>query len=102
TAQKPRVVIDRLTRYYEQENANIHRGVHRLSERATEEYEAARKKIQHLLSAADAGEVIFVRGATEGINLLAQTYGRANVKRGDEVLISAMEHHSNIVPWQML
>jgi len=102
TAQKPRAVIDRLKRYYEQENANIHRGVHCLSERATEEYESARKRIQHFLNAADAGEIIFVRGATEGINLVAQTYGRANVERGDEVLISAMEHHSNIVPWQML
>jgi len=102
TAQKPQTVIDTLSRYYEQENANIHRGVHYLSERATEEYEAARKTIQHFLNAADASEIIFVRGATEGINLVAQTYGRANVGRGDEVLISAMEHHSNIVPWQIL
>ncbi len=102
TAQKPQAVIDTLSRYYEQENANIHRGVHYLSERATEEYEAARKTIQYFLNAADAGEIIFVRGATEGINLVAQTYGRANVGRGDEVLISAMEHHSNIVPWQIL
>jgi cysteine desulfurase/selenocysteine lyase len=102
TAQKPQAVIDSLSRYYEQENANIHRGVHYLSERATEEYEAARKTIQYFLNAADAGEIIFVRGATEGINLVAQTYGRANVGRGDEVLISAMEHHSNIVPWQIL
>ena len=102
TAQKPQAVIDALSRYYEQENANIHRGVHYLSERATEEYEAARKTIQHFLNAADASEIIFVRGATEGINLVAQTYGRANVGRGDEVLISAMEHHSNIVPWQIL
>ena len=102
TAQKPQTVIDTLSRYYEQENANIHRGVHYLSERATEEYEAARKTIQHFLNAAAASEIIFVRGATEGINLVAQTYGRANVGRGDEVLISAMEHHSNIVPWQIL
>ncbi len=102
TAQKPQAVIDTLSRYYEQENANIHRGVHYLSERATEEYEDARKTIQHFLNAADASEIIFVRGATEGINLVAQTYGRANVGRGDEVLISAMEHHSNIVPWQIL
>jgi len=102
TAQKPQTVIDTLSRYYEQENANIHRGVHYLSERATEEYEAARKTIQYFLNAADASEIIFVRGATEGINLVAQTYGRANVGRGDEVLISAMEHHSNIVPWQIL
>jgi cysteine desulfurase / selenocysteine lyase len=102
TAQKPREVISTLTRYYEQENANIHRGVHYLSERATEEYEAARKTIQHFVNAADASEIIFVRGATEGINLVAQTYGRANVGAGDEVLITAMEHHSNIVPWQIL
>ena len=102
TAQKPRAVIDTLSRYYEQENANIHRGVHYLSERATEEYEAARSTIQHFLNAPDASEIIFVRGATEGINLVAQTYGRANVGQGDEVLISAMEHHSNIVPWQIL
>ena len=102
TAQKPQAVIDTLSRYYEQENANIHRGVHYLSERATEEYEGARKAIQHFLNAADASEIIFVRGATEGINLVAQTYGRANVGPGDEVLVSAMEHHSNIVPWQML
>ena len=102
TAQKPHAVIDSLSRYYEQENANIHRGVHYLSERATEEYAAARKTIQYFLNAADAGEIIFVRGATEGINLVAQTYGRANVGQGDEVLISAMEHHSNIVPWQIL
>jgi cysteine desulfurase/selenocysteine lyase len=102
TAQKPQAVIDSLSRYYEQDNANIHRGVHYLSERATEEYEGARKTIQYFLNAADAGEIIFVRGATEGINLVAQTYGRANVGQGDEVLISAMEHHSNIVPWQML
>ena len=102
TSQKPQVVIDRVSRYYEEENSNIHRGVHYLSERATEDYEAARKTIQHFLNARDVGEIIFVRGATEGINLVAQTYGRVNVSRGDEVLISAMEHHSNIVPWQML
>jgi len=102
TAQKPQAVIDSVSRYYEQDNANVHRGVHYLSERATEEYEGARKTIQYFLNAADASEIIFVRGATEGINLVAQTYGRANVGRGDEVLISAMEHHSNIVPWQML
>jgi cysteine desulfurase/selenocysteine lyase len=102
TAQKPQVVIDTVSRYYEQENSNIHRGVHFLSELATEKYEAARKIVQRFLNAADASEIIFVRGATEGINLVAQTYGRANIGRGDEVLISAMEHHSNIVPWQLL
>ncbi len=102
TTQKPQVVIDRVARYYERENANIHRGVHLLAERATEEYEAARKTAQDFLSAARAEEVIFVRGATEAINLVAQTYGRTHVGAGDEILITGMEHHSNIVPWQML
>lgn len=102
TTQKPQIVIDRVARYYERENANIHRGVHLLAERATEEYEAARKTAQAFLNAARAEEVIFVRGATEAINLVAQTYGRAHVGTGDEVLITGMEHHSNIVPWQML
>src|SRR5436853_3447837 len=102
TSQKPQVVIDAISRYYEEGNANIHRGVHYLSERATEEHEAARKTVQNFINAEYAHEIIFVRGATEGINLVAQTYGRANVKAGDEVLITAMEHHSNIVPWQMM
>ncbi len=102
TSQKPAVVIEALRRYYEQENANIHRGVHFLSEQATGEYEAARAAIQNFLGAGDASEIIFVRSATEGINLVAQSYGRANVRAGDEVLITAMEHHSNIVPWQIL
>ncbi len=102
TTQKPRAVIDTITRYYETTNANIHRGVHFLSERATEEHDAARRTVQKFLGAAHSNEIIFVRGATEGINLVAQTYGRANVKAGDEILITGMEHHSNIVPWQML
>ena len=102
TSQKPQVVIDAIGRYYEQGNANIHRGVHFLSEHATEEYEAARRTVQGFLNAADASEIIFVRGATEAINLVAQTYGRAHIRAGDEVLITAMEHHSNIVPWQIL
>ncbi len=102
TSQKPQVVIDAIRRYYEQDNANIHRGVHFLSERATEEYEGARQDGATFLNAADASEIIFVRGATEAINLVAQTYGRTNVQAGDEVLITAMEHHSNIVPWQIL
>ena len=102
TSQKPRAVIDAITRYYEGSNANIHRGVHFLSEHATEEYEAARRTVQQFLNAADSREIIFVRGTTEGINLVAQTYGRAHVRPGDEVLITAMEHHSNIVPWQIL
>ena len=102
TTQKPQSVIDALTRYYAEDNANIHRGVHTLSERATRHHEEARGKVQRFLHAADAKEIIFVRGSTEGINLVAQTYGRQNVGAGDEVIITAMEHHSGIVPWQML
>jgi cysteine desulfurase/selenocysteine lyase len=102
TSQKPQVVIDAIGRYYERDNANIHRGVHFLSEHATEEFEGARRKMQSFLNAADASGIIFVRSATEAINLVAQTYGRTNVHAGDEVLITAMEHHSNIVPWQIL
>jgi len=102
TSQKPQAVIDTLTRYYAEENSNVHRGVHLLSERATEAYEAARANVGRFLNAADTREVIFVRGATEGINVVAQSYGRACIKPGDEIIISWMEHHSNIVPWQML
>ena len=102
TSQKPRFVLDAITRYYEDENANIHRGVHYLSELATADYENSRVRAQRFLNAAKSNEIIFVRGATEGINLVAQTYGRTHVGTGDEVLITAMEHHSNIVPWQML
>jgi cysteine desulfurase / selenocysteine lyase len=102
TSQKPQEVIDAVRRYYELDNANIHRGVHLLSERATEEYEGVREEIRSFLNAADTSEIVFVRGATEGVNLVAQTYGRQHVQAGDEVLITAMEHHSNIVPWQML
>ena len=102
TSQKPQVVIDAISAHYERGNANIHRGVHFLSEHATEEHEAARGTVQSFLNAEEASEIIFVRGATEAINLVAQTYGRAQVGPGDEVLITAMEHHSNIVPWQIL
>ena len=102
TSQKPQVVIDAIGQYYERDNSNIHRGVHFLSEHATEEFEGARRIMQSFLNAADATEIIFVRGATEAINLVAQTYGRTHVHAGDEVLITAMEHHSNIVPWQIL
>ncbi len=102
TSQKPKCVIGALTRFYQMDNANIHRGVHQLSERSTQSYEAARGKVQRFLNAANTREIIFVRGATEGINLVAQTYGRTHVSAGDEIVISAMEHHSNIVPWQML
>lgn len=102
TSQKPQVVIDAIRNYYERDNANIHRGVHFLSERATEEYERARRVAQRFVNAADSREIIFTRGTTESINLVAQTYGRKHVGAGDEVLLTAMEHHSNIVPWQLL
>ncbi len=102
TTQKPRAVIDALVGFYERDCSNIHRGVHLLSERATSAYETSRSKIRRFLNAGDEKEIIFVRGATEGINLVAHSYGRTHVGRGDEVLISAMEHHSNIGPWQIL
>ncbi len=102
TTQKPQAVLDRLATYYSRENANVHRGVHWLSERATEVYEGARGTVARFLNAADAREVIFVRGTTEAINLVAATFGRGRVGAGDEIVLTAMEHHSNIVPWQML
>jgi cysteine desulfurase / selenocysteine lyase len=102
TTQKPQAVLDALQRYYGQDNANIHRAVHLLSERATRAYEEARQKVCRFLGAAEPREIIFVRGATEGINLVAQSWGRPNLRAGDEIVVSAMEHHSNIVPWQML
>jgi cysteine desulfurase/selenocysteine lyase len=102
TTQKPRAVLDAVRRYYEEDNANIHRGVHLLSERATRAYEEVRVKVARFLHAADPHEVVFLRGTTEAVNLVAQTFGRQRVGAGDEVLVSAMEHHSNIVPWQML
>jgi len=102
TSQKPQVVIDALSRYYAEENSNIHRGVHYLSEHATAAYEGAREKIKRFINAPKSQEIIFVRGTTEAINLVAQSYGRAFLKAGDEIIVSAMEHHSNIVPWQIL
>ncbi len=102
SAQKPQQVIDAISGFYAHDYANIHRGVHELSERATKAYESARLKVQAFMGAASEREIIFVRGTTEGINLVAESYGRANVGEGDEVLITTMEHHSNIVPWQML
>jgi cysteine desulfurase/selenocysteine lyase len=102
TTQKPKPVIDAIVEFYTRDCSNIHRGVHLLSERATRAYEDSRTKVKRFLNAADEREIVFVRGATEGINLVAQTYGCAHVGRGDEVLISALEHHSNIVPWQIL
>ena len=101
TAQKPRSVIAAVSRYYEEENANIHRGVHRLSQEATFAYERARGRIAQFLNAESREEIVFVRGTTEGINLVASSFGRARIEAGDEVLITHMEHHSNIVPWQI-
>jgi cysteine desulfurase/selenocysteine lyase len=102
TAQTPVSVIDTIARYYREENANVHRGVYGLSERATDAYEGARSKVRRFLNAASDKEIIFVRGTTEAINLVAQTWGRRHLKAGDEVVITEMEHHSNIVPWQLL
>lgn len=102
TSQKPQVVIDAIMRYYETENSNIHRGVHYLSERATEAYESVRVRVAQFLNAPTPKEIVFVRGTTEGINLVANSYSRAALRPGDEVLISEMEHHSNIVPWQIV
>ncbi|HEV8664044.1 MAG TPA: cysteine desulfurase [Candidatus Methylomirabilis sp.] len=102
TSQKPQGVIDTLTRYYRAENANIHRGIHFLSERATEAYEGARAAVARFLNAAEPREIVFVRSTTEAINLVAQSHVRPGLRPGDEVVISAMEHHSNIVPWQIV
>jgi cysteine desulfurase/selenocysteine lyase len=102
TTQKPQAVLDRVAQYYVEENANVHRGVHVLSERATDAYEGARDTVRRFVNAASSKEIVFVRGSTEAINLVAQSYGRTYVGPGDEVVISTMEHHSNIVPWQIL
>jgi cysteine desulfurase/selenocysteine lyase len=102
TTQKPRQVIDRIVRYYTEENSNVHRGVHYLSEVATASYEGARTTVKRFINARDEKEIVFTRGTTEAINLVASAWGRRNVGRDDEVLITAIEHHSNIVPWQML
>ena len=102
TSQKPKVVIDALSHYYEFDNANIHRGLHTLAERATTAYEATRQTARSFINAKESEEVIFTKGTTEGINLVAQAYGRKFLKAGDEIIITSMEHHSNIVPWQML
>jgi cysteine desulfurase / selenocysteine lyase len=102
TTQKPETVIEAVRHYYAADNANVHRGVHALSERATAAYEAAREKLRSLINAASTREIVFTRGTTESINLVAAAWGQANVKAGDEILISEMEHHSDIVPWQLL
>ncbi len=102
TTQKPRLVLDTLIRYYSYENANIHRGVYTLSQRATDQHDQARRKVQKFINASRPQEIIFTRGTTESVNLVAQSYGRSFLKPGDQVILSAMEHHSNIVPWQLL
>jgi len=102
TAQKPRAVIDAIVKFYEVDCANIHRGVHELSQRSTAAYEETRSKVRRFLNARSNHEIVFVRGTTEGINLVTQTWGRANLKPGDEIIIAGLEHHSNIVPWQIL
>ncbi len=102
SSQTPRQVIDALVGFYENDRSNVHRGVHELSQRATEKYESARLRLQRFLNAAEPEEIVWTRGATESINLVASSWGRTNVRAGDDVIISAMEHHSNIVPWQIL
>ena len=102
SSQHPEAVIDSIGRYYRESHANVHRGVHTLSQRATEAYEGAREKVRRFINARSVREIVFVRGTTEAINLVAQSYGRANFKRGDEIVLTWLEHHANIVPWQML
>jgi cysteine desulfurase/selenocysteine lyase len=102
TTQKPRVVIDRVSSFYRHENSNVHRGAHALAEKATDAYEGAREKVRRFLGASSTNEIVFVRGATEGINLVAQAWGRRNVEKDDEIVVTWLEHHANIVPWQQL
>lgn len=102
TTQKPQCVLDSLAYYYQNDNSNVHRGAHTLSDRATQSYESARDIVQQFINASSRNEIVWTRGTTEAINLVASTWGRQNIKAGDQILISAMEHHSNIVPWQLL
>src|SRR6266581_1714582 len=102
TTQKPRVVLDALRHYYERDNANVHRGIHELSNRATAAFEAARARTARFINARSAEEIVFTRGTTEGINLVANSWGTKNLKPGDKILLTEMEHHSNLVPWQLL
>src|SRR2546425_6776792 len=102
TTQKPRVVLETLRHYYERDNANVHRGIHELSNRATTAYEAARARAAKFINARSAEEIVFTRGTTEGINLVANSWGAQNLKAGDVILLTEMEHHSNLVPWQLL
>ena len=102
TNQKPLSVINSISSYYETINSNVHRGLHTLSERATEAYEGSREKVREFINAKSTNEIVFVRGTTEGVNLVASTFGKTNVKEGDEIIVTEMEHHSNLVPWQNL
>jgi cysteine desulfurase/selenocysteine lyase len=102
SSQKPRQVIEAMTEYYQNYHANVHRGIHRLSEEATNRYEGAREKVARFINAPDASQIIWLRNATEGFNLVAYTWGRINIQAGDEILLTEMEHHANLVPWQML
>ncbi|WP_283583846.1 aminotransferase class V-fold PLP-dependent enzyme [Limosilactobacillus difficilis] len=102
TAQRPQPVLDELIRFYQNDNANVHRGVHTLANRATREYEAARRKVQHFINAKEAEEVVFTKGTTDGLNLICSTYGEEHIHAGDEIVVSIAEHHSNLVPWQQL
>lgn len=102
TSQRPTTVTDSLLRFYQTDNANVHRGVHTLAERATNQYETARRKVQQFIHAAETSEIIFTKGTTDGLNLIASTYGEQVVQAGDEIVISIMEHHSNLIPWQQL
>src|SRR5580692_7849264 len=102
TSQKPRAVIDALVHYYEHDNANVHRGIHELSNRSTAAFEAARARAAKFINAKSADEIVFTRGTTEGINLVASAWGSKNLKSGDVILLTEMEHHSNLVPWQIL
>src|SRR5215467_15681722 len=102
TTQKPRAVLDTLRSYYEHDNANVHRGIHELSNRATASFEAARTRAARFINARGPDEIVFTRGTTEGINLVANVWGQKHVRRGDKILLTEMEHHSNIVPWQLL
>ena len=102
TSQKPRAVLEEIQKYYEQNNANVHRGIHELSNRATDAYEGARARVAKFLNASAPEEIIFTRGTTEGINLVATSWGEDNLKKGDVILLTEMEHHSNLVPWQLV
>lgn len=102
TTQKPRAVVEAITNYYYHDNANVHRGVHTLAERATAQFEAVRKKVAHFINASSEEEIIYTKGTTEGLNWIAASYGETFLKPGDEIVISYMEHHSNLVPWQNL